>query len=623
MTNSNRGIEVCVESLNEWQIKEIDFAGNEHHIKPLKFKDLIASNAQKIRWQEIVGKKASILDKENEAEPSTSGKNSSYELTETPSFLEPAAGPWSSVAKCLHTSMRELSLLLDTLQIMRSTPYLTPMNVFLLPSELEKRSNEFKAFHLFSKKRALFEVSKFIEENKSLSRSEESTLSKSQFYEELKRMRERWRIRKLENVIYGDLGYKIYGPKFAPNELFDIFHATKRSTEASDSNSPIRVQVPRDLERRTTLSVFILIDNRQNASNLFEVETPQDLSDQCKNTDWEKSLIWAQNSLICKDIFNQLVKDSVVQETICQLSSNFLLVSLFENFMLKIERRFYPFKDEEIKDVGITYLNRTLREMHMTDQMKIRTRPQPFVSLPLTTLPEILDLKGPGAFSSDEITSRSEKQTNLLKRFIGRSTHYLLVCQILNFLQEYSIKHPDPHLQWKWIRTSPTFSSIALSITNQGFETLGKVTCFIRITESEISVVNKEYQRINSYTKDIMSIRRAISFLISCFFLGCVNIQAKFYNWQILHVNVNALNINGNLTPTFYACNQSSTKHVFIQLHANGSPPQIFMKRSTGPAQANGNSPVDLSEFQRFNCERIMGTSIMRKIDNLFSIFSV
>lgn len=222
----------------------------------------------------------------------------------------------------------------------------------------------------------------------------------------------------------------------------------------------------------------------------------------------------------------QLVKDSVVQETICQLSSNFLLVSLFENFMLKIERRFYPFKvpskfnptnpnntfqDEEIKDVGITYLNRTLREMHMTDQMKIRTRPQPFVSLPLTTLPEILDLKGPGAFSSDEvvtgvsstiknlkddlqITSRSEKQTNLLKRFIGRSTHYLLVCQILNFLQEYSIKHPDPHvyiciyftpleklaiihiiqLQWKWIRTSPTFSSIALSITNQGFETLGK-----------------------------------------------------------------------------------------------------------------------------------------------------
>ena len=124
MTNSNSGIEVCVESLNEWQIKEIDFAGNEHHIKqvfigatllfvifelsrlfvvvfrPLKFKDLIASNAQKIRWQEIVGKKASILDKENEAEPSTSGKNSSYELTETPSFLEPAAGPWSEL--CLY-----------------------------------------------------------------------------------------------------------------------------------------------------------------------------------------------------------------------------------------------------------------------------------------------------------------------------------------------------------------------------------------------------------------------------------------------------------------------------------------------------------------------------------------
>lgn len=56
----------------------------------------------------------------------------------------------------LSTSMRELSLLLDTLQIMRSTPYLTPMNVFLLPSELEKRSNEFKAFHLFSKKRVFY-----------------------------------------------------------------------------------------------------------------------------------------------------------------------------------------------------------------------------------------------------------------------------------------------------------------------------------------------------------------------------------------------------------------------------------------------------------------------------------
>lgn len=44
--------------------------------------------------------------------------------------------------------------------------------------------------------------------------------------------------------------------------------------------------------------------------------------------------------------------------------------------------------------------------------------------------------------------------------------------------------------------------------------------------------------------------------------MNTLNQMARIYNWQILHSNLNAIDMGGDPAPTFYACNQTATKFV-------------------------------------------------------------
>lgn len=151
-----------------------------------------------------------------------------------------------------------------------------------------------------------------------------------------------------------------------------------------------------------------------------------------------------------------------------------------------------------------------------------------------------------------------------------------------------------------------------------------------------MTVVNKDYQQINSYDKDVDLLGRVILLLASTYFLNTVNMHSRIYGWQMLHMNNNALDDSGH-APTFYACNQYSTKyqislashnlakkirHIFIQFHTNGSPPSVFMKQNLCPTTKVEEAENELHGFKRFGYEKIYGTSFMRKIDFILSIFS-
>lgn len=123
---------------------------------------------------------------------------------------------------------------------------------------------------------------------------------------------------------------------------------------------------------------------------------------------WEKAVAWAQESLICKDIFNQLVRESAADpEQICMATSDdCLLVSIAGDWTLKVERRFFPFEERaDIRAGGIAYLNRTLEEMFVADQLKSPVRSQQFIHLPQSAHPENLDMRGPQALTSEEVES--------------------------------------------------------------------------------------------------------------------------------------------------------------------------------------------------------------------------
>ncbi|KAI1720658.1 mediator of RNA polymerase II transcription subunit 17 [Ditylenchus destructor] len=657
-TSSRKGVEICVESLNEWKIQEIGYDGVEKYIKPPEFKEVIAKNAQSITWRDVVGAESSLDalmesdDDEKEAMDITEAGDLALKKEERESKVEPVAGPWAGVARNLHQSLQEITVLLDTLNVVK-TNYLGALMVASLPEDPNKINEQItnsKGFQLCTRKKALFEASKTIEnalqERTNIRQNSLEGLEKNAFFNELRKMRENWRIRKTNNALFGDLGYRIYGQKFHTGELFDIFRRSLTQSNLYGMHSCLQVQVPRNLMRRTAIWVSVQIDNARSAANLFG---NQDLaymnvdSDASKNVRWEKALKWAQESLICRDIFAQLTKESSVQERICLPTENSLIVSLFDGVILKIEKKFYPFEDIELVEEGVPFLNLALREQFVSDQCRRPMRSQPFVSLPMSSLPENLDMRGPQALSSEEINARKITQTSLLDRLIAISSHYTLICKVTQALKKHVLNYPDPQLQWKWVRSSPIFSMLSVVQVNRAFENLGKFSIHIRVTTDEIIVITKEFQQIKC-GRDVKLVQNAIMLLSSIYMLSSVAILSKTYAWQILHANNNAFGNDGNPAPTFYACNQSASKSIFIQFNTNGKPPTICMKlNQTGGVSSKSysdedtkdfpmDSPKSLNEdqsissesenkFRQFNYDALPGTSFMRKMEHLLAIF--
>ena len=84
------------------------------------------------------------------------------------------------------------------------------------------------------------------------------------FFRELKEIRKYYLVRKMGDYLVGDLGYRVYGSKWIPQETFDIYRVeeNKRSGGLIFNNRRIptmmEVDVPRHLAVRTTISVSVV-----------------------------------------------------------------------------------------------------------------------------------------------------------------------------------------------------------------------------------------------------------------------------------------------------------------------------------------------------------------------------
>lgn len=57
-----------------------------------------------------------------------------------------------------------------------------------------------------------------------------------------------------------------------------------------------------------------------------------------------------------------------------------------------------------LPSMGDDYLNRSLRQLFVSDFCEREIRHQTFVAMPLTTLPSSLDLRGPYAMTDEEVS---------------------------------------------------------------------------------------------------------------------------------------------------------------------------------------------------------------------------
>lgn len=230
-----------------------------------------------------------------------------------------------------------------------------------------------------------------------------------------------------------------------------------------------------------------------------------------------------------------------------------------------------------------------------------------------------------------QIAARMVRQRPLLSRFVDVVNHHLLLfheegsgggtpTNVVDTLRRHQQQHTDPQLQWKWIRSTPTLSVLSVIQVNRGFEAVGKQSFHVRVGTGEVSVVNKEHIQINC-RRDMRLLEEALQLLTANFLLNSAAMLCKSYAWQILHANNNAIDENGDAAPTLYACNQPANKQLFIQFFI-GQPPAILLRRGDlGSAMAAAGGKGDMGGFQRFNYERLHGSTFMRKIDWLLAVF--
>ncbi|KAI6199555.1 Mediator of RNA polymerase II transcription subunit 17 [Aphelenchoides besseyi] len=630
------GVDVAVESQFEWQIDHITYDGNESYIRPPEFVDVVAKNILKIPWKSVIEKSAVLDAEDNDESDLDERKRVDKEIRIFDSVREaarekltPVAGPWASVAKCLHESMQEVDVLLDTLRIAKKQlcvprtdeTYLNILKVSKfsennLPPEVQ---NKVKGFCWVSRKKVAFEDALKVLGIASNVRSTNRASQKSTYFEELKTMRENWRIRKVNDLVYD-------GTKFLPSEIFDIFWNPKSKQKFGGC---IEVQIPKNLMRRTKLVVSLLKDTIENQNEIAEPsQNGQNItfSETSRDVPWEKALKWAQDSLINGDIFVQLLRESMDVHNICIVTENALVVCLFDGMLLKFERHFYRFEEIESPERHDFYLSSLLRQMFVSDLLKPLTRPQMFIGFNTTNLPESLDFRGPNGLCAAEIQSRTEKRSSLLKKIICVTNHYILVDQVLEVLSQFmSIQeYNGTMLSWHWMRCTSTFSMISASLTNQGYEALNKILFTLHIHENEVHVISKDCMTINCY-RHMTVLQETLNLMAASCQMFSTAVLAKTYGWNVLHANSNAFSKEGTTAPSFYCSNQYANKRLFVQYFTDGRPSAVYLKR-INPAnyesqQADDMDTQETETFTRVNCDRVPGSSLIRKLEFIFTMF--
>uniref|UniRef100_A0A8R1E1D5 Mediator of RNA polymerase II transcription subunit 17 n=1 Tax=Caenorhabditis japonica TaxID=281687 RepID=A0A8R1E1D5_CAEJA len=636
------GVDLVLEANDDWKIQEIGFDGVERYLKPESFTDHVGTLARKVEWTKLVGSQSPYenskvdpeeeFDDENVAKGSQNGKSAD--------FVTPEAGPWSVVAKQLHESLNQLNILLDDMSVIKNTDYMKALTV-LDPITVQEPSMEFintnRGNQWIWKRRALQEAVQVLDNatkqrqralvNLGLSADYIAHLQRTQFFEELKEMREIWRVRKTGDYIYGDLSYHIFGWKYDTPNIFDISRRSFSNKTENSSLSIIEVSVPKDLAKRSMIAVSIVKDE-MDAGKLFRDPKAKKYKYTYKENDaekvevlhWKDSLKWAQNTLLLRDTFSNLCKDAIkLRNRLSIIRDNVLLISLFDDYLLRFELQWFPFEHGEIKEEGDVYLNRVLREMIIGFECTKFIRPQFFCSMPVTHLPENLDLRGCGAMTSVQIEDRSVRPRSILERVLDVAAHHQLTQIVANVALKIS-ESIDPMVQHRWLNCGRNFSRLMFNLNSKDYESfMGTVRSvfFANVSSYEVEVEAKDGIKIKCQ-RDPKRILYALQYSVCCYSVSMVSVLSRnqwLSPFQTMDANIYALDNNGMTAPNIILCNQAATRSILFIFHV-GQEPEVFVRKFIVNERT---SKPEEHKWRKLNYHKLSGMSLCKKVDSLLS----
>ena len=499
-------LKISVERLLEQEVEEISRFGEEKYVKPLTLSEELTHNAERIDFFE--GQLPEIdddLDKLDEDD-----KND-----------EKQKWPWEKIHSKLRISLSEICVLFDVLQCISFKKYLVldrvSQNVELpkpTVQMLDKRKLLARAGELISKGASTLHKGNSQKQIIDLDCEEEM-----EYYSQLMKLRQHWRVKKVGTQIISDISLKTSGSKFWHPGFVEVKMDNQENLQ-HEFDKMFSVTVSPDILQDSFIHIKI-VDNKFNI--VSETSSPF-LSEILKNTTpiWKQHLIKGQEYLFNKEIFFNLASDAfkvplpgveVLNEKIqCAIQDVMMIVSLNRGSSTcgKVSNYSSTSADNlRLELYQLQYKNYILN-LNTHENFQKQTNSSVFHNL----------------LNCKPLSIRN----SILTEFMDAAKHHVWVSRLKNYFTKKSIGLTEPKLIVHWSVSDKSLYTLA-SIAY--FYQVAKSRMLISVTQNEIKINFSDFNTVQ-LPFDIASLDYVIDQNICSSMANHITHLCQKHNWKFI-----------------------------------------------------------------------------------------
>ena len=525
-------VKVSIEKLLEREIDEISHNGEEKYIKPLSLSEELTYLAGKIDFYEG-------FDKAGDGEPKESNDNKNEESAKD-SCKESNQWHWESVHSKLRIALSEVSVMLDVLHSLNRKKYLVldPIQQNAEPNKqtvqtLEKRKYLARAGNIIAKGAIS------LQRKSSSSPLPQSETKGNEYYMQLMRLRQYWNVKKVGNVISGNLSYKSAGSKFWHPGLFEV------QPEHDGSDKKIAVNISADLKEKSFISVE-LHDNESNTKWKNSDLKKHFSTKLTGNLNWNLTLREAQCHLFNKEIF-ALIGNNAFQGNFIgiSISNKVLSCRILDEATVTVKHVIgnmeQPADDNIIirkytNDLLILLSNLLLKYHSQNSQW---SNPAPSTSNNYQKLNR--------SSSIHNLTVQKQfHQSMILEEFLREAEFKTLLNRVIFYLEDKTKRYNDTFLFFHI--NNPIFSlkaSITIILHTKFNDQVKIMSLSLFVSLDEMVILTENLQKF-TVPPVIKNLDEIISFLICRHLLYMVSEIGSYNNWREMSIVDNFIDLNQN-----------------------------------------------------------------------------
>ncbi|KAB7502690.1 Mediator of RNA polymerase II transcription subunit 17 [Armadillidium nasatum] len=413
----------------------------------------------------------------------------------------------------------------------------------------------------------------------------------SDFHIELLRLRQNWRLKKVGNIILGDLSYRTAGSSFKHTGIFEVTKADEGQAgpnalsvpgnmspmspiQQNRPTSSLKVTVPAELEG----SAYIFVCIRKDEENICNTRV-QGLPFVARDGHWQQKLECAQNVLFCKELFSQLAREAVsLQPPIPHLVvGNQITSTIFPGIHLLIALCHSDTDGQKKKigpgsistgsgtsitgavggasggtTIGLSKTNHDEVLEHSLHQLLHRTflssanQPLPQPVYGPVGVPKKRRIAGPEGVDRNQLLQATKSET-ILEQIIRQAQHNFLRLRTMYVIDQLALELKDPLIISHWnLFNSPTQSCVRINIVTQGYDSVLRTTLVIQVFEKTLKCICCD-GKVMTLSFEPQELRNLLFCQISQHNVASVQCFARYMGWTVL-TSENSLGV-GSVEP--------------------------------------------------------------------------